>query len=64
MLNEVPNIYNFLNPHIFLLKKKKKNKFARKLSFTLAKSCFVIKILVVMSPLISNIFNITLALSL
>ena len=23
MLNEVPNIYNFLNPHIFLLKKKK-----------------------------------------
>lgn len=49
MLNEVPNIYNFLNPHIFLLKKKK-NKFARKLSFTFAKSCFVIKILVVMSP--------------
>lgn len=48
MLNEVPNIYNFLNPHIFLLKKK--NKFARKLSFTFAKSCFVIKILVVMSP--------------
>lgn len=63
MLNEVPNIYNFLNPHIFLLKKKK-NKFARKLSFTLAESCFVIKILVVMTPEISNIFNITLALSL
>lgn len=47
MLNEVPNIYNLFSKSTYIFAKKK---FARKLSFTLAKSCFVNKILVVMSP--------------